>query len=245
MLNSPLEQFQILPIISLPLVDITNAFAICGLSIGCFFFLHTCLNIYGLSFIPKAWQSFVESLYEAVSGLVLDTVGKEGQKYFPFLFSLFCFVLLSNLLGLVPYSFTTTSHLIQTMTLALMVFIGVNIICLSIHGFHMVSLFYPPGTSLGLAFLLVPIEIVSYLFRPISLAVRLFANMMAGHTLLKVIGGFAWAMMGGGTFLFLAHFLPLIILVLLMGLEMGVAIIQAYVFTILSTIYLNDAIKLH
>ena len=109
----------------------------------------------------------------------------------------------------------------------------------------MVSLFLPPGTSLGLALLLVPIEFVSYMFKPISLGVRLFANMMAGHTLLKVIAGFAWSMMASGGFLFVAHLLPLFVLVLLVGLELGVAMIQAYVFTILTCIYLNDAINLH
>ena len=154
-------------------------------------------------------------------------------------------MLLSNLIGLIPYSFTITSHLIVTFALALMVFVGVNIICVKEHGLHMVSLFLPPGTSLGLALLLVPIEFVSYMFKPISLGVRLFANMMAGHTLLKVIAGFAWSMMASGGFLFVAHLLPLFVLVLLVGLELGVAMIQAYVFTILTCIYLNDAINLH
>jgi ATP synthase subunit 6 len=199
--SSPLEQFQILPIISIHLgsfdFSITNSAII--LAIG----LASCI------------------------------------------FTLFTFILISNIIGLVPYSFTVTSHLIVTFALALMTFIGINLICIREHGINMLSLFLPPGSSMVLAFLLVPIEIVSYIFRPISLSVRLFANMMAGHTLLKVIAGFAWTMMLAGGGLLVAHVIPLAILVVLMLLEFGVAVIQAYVFTILTCIYLNDAIHLH
>ena len=151
----------------------------------------------------------------------------------------------SNLIGLIPYSFTTTSHLIVTFTLSFSIFIGINIICIQRHKFHMMSLFIPSNTSFGLALLLVPIELISYIFRPISLGVRLFANLMAGHTLLKVIVGFSWSMLLLEDLLAVFHVLPLLILVVLMGLELGVALIQAYVFTILTCIYLNDAINLH
>ena len=194
---------------------------------------------------PSPWQSVFEGLYLTTAGLIWDSIGTQGQRYFPFIFAIFSFILISNVSGLVPYSFTITSHLIQTMVLAISVFIGVVIICVSTHGLHMLSLFLPGGTSLALAFLLVPIEIVSYIFKPLSLAVRLFANMMAGHTLLKVIAGFAWAMMGSGGLLLVAHIVPLLVLVILFGLELAVALIQAYVFTILSCIYINDAIVLH
>jgi ATP synthase subunit 6 len=132
-----------------------------------------------------------------------------------------------------------------TFALAFMTFVGINLICIREHGINILSLFLPPGSSMVLALLLVPIELVSYIFRPISLSVRLFANMMAGHTLLKVIAGFAWTMMLAGGGLLIAHTIPLAILVLLMFLELGVAAIQAYVFTILTCIYLNDAIHLH
>jgi len=125
-----------------------------------------------------------------ISQLLKDNLGEEGQKFIPFIFSLFTFILFSNLIGLIPYSFTTTSHLCVTLALALMVFIAVNIICFNKHGLHMFSLFLPAGTNIVLAFLMIPIELISYIFKPISLAVRLFANMMAGHTLLKVIAGF-------------------------------------------------------
>jgi|TARA_B110000902_G_scaffold231968_1_gene274634 F-type H+-transporting ATPase subunit a len=144
-----------------------------------------------LHVVPSRWQFLFEVLYETVLGMLVDNVGNRGQKYFPFIFSVFLFVLIANVIGLVPYSFTVTSHLILTFSLALTTFVGINIICVREHGFHVFSLFLPPGSSLGLAFLLVPIELVSYIFRPISLSVRLFANMMAGHTLLKVIAGFS------------------------------------------------------
>ena len=155
------------------------------------------------------------------------------------------YLLFANLIGLIPYSFTVTSHLIITFTLSFSIFIGLNIICLNTYKFEMLSLFIPSNTSVGLALLLVPIEFVSYIFKPISLGVRLFANLMAGHTLLKVIVGFSWSILVLESFLSFFHLIPLIILVILMGLELGVAIIQAYVFTILTCIYLNDSINLH
>jgi len=195
--------------------------------------------------IPNAWQVIVEIIYETASQLLFDNLGMKGEKYFPFVSVLFTFILLANLIGLIPYSFTITSHLLVTFTLALTVFIGVNIICYQEHKYNMLSLFIPSNTSFFLALLLVPIEFVSYMFKPISLGVRLFANMMAGHTLLKVIAGFAWSMVSAGGILFIAHVIPLAVLILLVGLELGVALIQAYVFTILTCIYLNDSINLH
>ena len=150
-----------------------------------------------------------------------------------------------NLIGLVPYSFTLTSHLIVTFALALFMFIGLNIICVRLHGLEFFSLFLPGGTSFLLALLLVPIELISYIFKPISLSIRLFANMMAGHTLLKVIAGFAWSLSGCTGIFFLLHYIPMLILIPLFGLELGVALIQSFVFSILTCIYLNDSINLH
>lgn len=250
-LLSPLEQFQILPLIPIRFGDLdisfTNGNLIILIALGGYLTLMTMLLSPKGSFylVPSRWQIVIETFYETIANMLYDNLGARGQQYFPFVFILFMFVLLSNLIGLVPYSFTITSHLIVTFALSLMVFWGVNVICLKEHGAHMGSLFLPPGTSLGLALLLVPIEFVSYMFKPISLGVRLFANMMAGHTLLKVIAGFAWSMMASGGLLFVAHLVPLAVLVLLVGLELGVAMIQAYVFTILTCIYLNDAINLH
>lgn len=258
MLISPLDQFRIFPILSGSLgnfdVSFTNSALILFLALGSFLFLSYLFvspSLYlsggsGNFLVPNnRWFLLIENLYLVISALLYDNVGPKGQPYFPFLFVLFLFVLQSNLIGLVPYSFTVTSHIIVTFSLALIVFVGVNIIGVNIHKIHFLNLFLPAGTALPLAFLLVPLEIVSFLSKPISLSVRLFANMMAGHTLLKVIAGFAWSMMKSGGFLFIAHLLPLLVLFLLVGLELGVALIQAYVFTVLSCIYLNDSINLH
>jgi ATP synthase subunit 6 len=250
-LLSPLEQFQIFPLIPVRLGDLdisfTNGNLITLLAILILILLtNTLLSASGNFYIiPSRWQIIIESLYETVENMLYDNLGNRGQQFFPFVFTIFIFVLLSNLIGLVPYSFTNTSHLIVTFALALTIFIGVNLICAKEHGINMISLFLPSGTSLGLALLLVPLELVSYMFKPISLGVRLFANMMAGHTLLKVIVGFAYSMLTSGSLMLVAHILPILILILLIGLELGVAMIQAYVFTILTCIYLNDAINLH
>jgi len=252
-LASPLEQFQILPIIPFYVgnynFSITNSVYISGLGVfGFFFFLHSLINKKkSYFFIPSRSQTIVEILYEAVANLLIkDIVGLKGEAFFPFLFCIFSFILVSNLIGLIPYSFTNTSQLIVAFSLAFFIFLGINLICIKIHKLFFLSLFLPAGSSIFLGFVLVPIEIVSYFVRPVSLSVRLFANMMAGHTLLKVIAGFAWSMMScGKNSLLLLHFIPLLILVIVMGLEFGVALIQAYVFTILTCIYLNDAINLH
>jgi ATP synthase subunit 6 len=157
------------------------------------------------------------------------------------MYTLFVFILINNLIGMVPYSFTVTSHLVVTFSLALTTYIGFNIIGIKKHKLHFFSLLLPSGASLALVPLLVPIELVSYIFRVISLPVRLFANLMAGHTLLKVIAGFAWSMVSLGSIMIIIHFIPLLLLVLLVGLELGVAMIQSYVFTILTCMYINDA----
>jgi F-type H+-transporting ATPase subunit a len=187
----------------------------------------------------------IEALYEIVSKLVFDNVSIEGEKYFPYIAVLFTFILFSNVIGLVPYSFTVTSHLIVTFVLSFSTFIGINIIGFQQHKLDMLSLIIPANTSFGLALILVPIEFISYIAKPISLGVRLFVNLMAGHTLLKVIAGFAWSMLLLENLLSVAHIIPLLILTILMSLELGVALVQAYVFTILTCIYLNDSINLH
>jgi F-type H+-transporting ATPase subunit a len=250
-LTSPLEQFQILPIVQLHLgvfdFSITNVTIILTVGIGSVVFaLFSLLSDEGnFSVVPNRIQFVFEMFYDIIFNMLNDVLGVKGKTFFPYIFTLFTFVLTSNVIGLVPYSFTITSHLIVTFALAMMSFIAINIICVREHGLDFFTLFLPSGTGIGLALLLVPIELVSYLFRPISLSVRLFANMMAGHTLLKVIAGFAWSMMLAGGGLLIAHVVPLAVLIILMGLELGVAIIQAFVFTILTCNYLGDAIKLH
>ena len=202
MLYTPLEQFQIISLLSIKLFcfdfSITNlvlvnflVLLVFGIVIFSFSSNTNYLKETSFFFIPSTWQVLLEALYNFSSQLLFDNINKNGEKYFPFISVIFTFVLFSNLIGLIPYSFTATSHLIVTFSLSFSIFIGINIICIQIHKFHMLSLFIPPNTSFGLALLLVPIELLSYIFKPISLGVRLFANLMAGHTLLKVIVGFS------------------------------------------------------
>ena len=250
---SPLEQFEIIPLISIYLnvldFSITNEVVILSLI---FFFVYS-LFIFSTKtetssfyIIPHRWQIVVEGMFKLILAMIVDNIAsKKGQYFFPFVFTLFCYILMLNLIGLVPYSFTLTSHLIVTFALALFMFIGINIICVRIHGLEFFSLFLPGGTSFVLALLLVPIELISFIFKPISLSIRLFANMMAGHTLLKVIAGFAWSLSGTTGILFLLHYIPMLILIPLFVLELGVALIQAFVFSILTCIYLNDSLNLH
>ncbi len=188
--------------------------------------------------MPGRWQSLGEMAYEFIANMIDENVGKEGQAYFPFVFTLFMFILFGNLLGLIPYSFTFTSHIIVTFALAALVFIGVTIIGIVRHGFHFLSLFVPHGVPKVLLLLLVPIEVLSYFIRPFTLSIRLFANMLAGHTMLAIFGGFVAA-------IGLLGIIPLGVDVLLIFLELLVAVLQAYVFTILTCLYLHDAIHLH
>jgi ATP synthase subunit 6 len=250
---SPLEQFEILPLVPLYFkgidFSITNETIILVII---FFFVRilffSCFNPKDstLNLIPNKFQVLFELLYKVILSLIVDNLGKnKGQIYFPILFSIFFFIVSLNLIGLIPYSFTLTSHLIVTFSLALFIFIALNIICIRTHGLAFFSLFLPSGTSFFLALLLVPIELISYIFKPVSLSIRLFANMMAGHTLLKVIAGFAWTLSACSGILFLIHYVPLLILIPLFVLELGVALIQSFVFIILICIYLNDAINLH
>ena len=251
--SSPLEQFEILPLVSFYLggldFSITNEAVILFLI---FFFSLTFIRSVvkqsdsSLYVIPNRWQIIIGIIYQMILSMISDNIsGKKGRLFFPLVFSVFFYVANLNLIGLVPYSFTLTSHLIVTFALAIAIFLGINIICVRIHGLEFFSLFFPAGTSLVLGLLLVPIEVISYVFRPISLGIRLFANMMAGHTLLKVIAGFAWSLMGCTGILFLMHYVPLLILLPLFGLELAVGLIQAFVFSVLTCIYLNDAVNLH
>lgn len=254
-IHSPLEQFEILPVIPSRFGPIDLSFSIdyiIGLVL--IFFILTyiaALRNYrhprrSLYLIPGRFEAVIYLIQKLVMNLLTGNVNnKKAELFFPVLFMLFVTILSMNLIGLVPYSFTITSNIIVTFFISLSVFIGINIVCYKEHGIHFFSLFLPPGTSFALAFLLVPIEIISYVFKPISLSIRLFANMMAGHTLLKVIAGFAFSLMAASGFTFLISYIPLLILVPLYGLELAVAFIQTFVFSILITIYLNDALNLH
>jgi ATP synthase subunit 6 len=256
MLLTPLEQFQIIklfPLVFLGLdFSITNFLIINILTLGFFISIvyylsltQNKINQTAFFLIPNSWQVCVETLYDVVSQLLFDNVNVEGEKYFPYISMIFSFIIFNNLIGLIPYSFTITSHIIVTFTLSFSIFIGINIIGFKKHSLKMLSLIIPANSTIILALVLVPIEFVSYIAKPVSLGVRLFINLMAGHTLLKVIVGFAWSMLLLEDLLAIIHLVPLFLLVILMGLELCVALIQAYVFTILTCIYLNDSIHLH
>ena len=191
-------------------------------------------------FIANPWQKILEFVSEISALLVSDTITKNSEKFFPIISVLFNFILFSNLFGLIPYSFTTTSHLFITFTLSFSVFIAINVITTEKYNWKTFSLFCPANTSFFLALVLVPIEFVSYIAKPISLGVRLFINLMAGHTLLKVIIGFSWNMLLLENFTSFGLTIPMITLVILFGLELGVALIQTYVFVILTCIYIQD-----
>ena len=243
MSTNPMHQFNVYrigPEISLGNVDIsfTNAslfMIISALTIISVFFVGTRRK----AIIPSKIQLLTELSYTLVSKMISDTAGSKAKPYFPFVFSLFMFVLFCNMLGMLPYSFTVTSHIIVTFALAAVIFVGVTIIGFVNHGIGYLKLFIPSGVPLFLLPLIVIIEIISYLSRPVSLSVRLFANMMAGHTMLKVFGGFiiSLGIIGG--------WLPLGFTVALTGLEILIAFLQAYVFAILTCIYLNDALNLN
>lgn len=191
------------------------------------------------SLIPGRWQNVPEMLYEFVQGLVRDVIGPGGMRYLPLVFTLFMMVLLSNLWGMMPYSFTVTSHIIVTAALGILVFLIVTLMGFVNHGWHFFSLFAPSGLPKFIYLILVPIEVISFLSRPITLAVRLCANMTAGHTVLKVFALFSVQM---GIILGLA---PMLMNSLLVALELLVAVLQAYIFTILTCVYLKDTVELH
>lgn len=244
MVQSPMEQFLILPYASLGMFTITNSTIIGFLSV---FFTITFFLMahFEVTLIPKGGQIIVESFYTFVLNLVNEGTQKFGQPFFPIMFTTFIFILSCNLFGLVPYSFTVTSHIVVTFGLALALFIGLNIIGIRIHGIEILGLFLPPGSPLAMVPLLVAIESVLYISRVFSLSIRLFANMVAGHMLLKIIIGFALTLAMVPMPLFFAHLIPVIIVIAIMGLETGVAMLQAFVFTMLLVTYLDNAISLH
>lgn len=242
MAHSPLEQFRITPLIPVQIGGVDASFTNSALFMVLAVVLVSLLMMTATrrrALIPGRWQALAEMTYDFVAGMVRDNVGSDGRRYFPFVFTLFTFILFGNLLGLIPYSFTFTSHIIVTFALAMMVFLGVTMIGLIRHGFHFLSFFVPKGVPVFMLPFMVPIEIVSYLSRPISLSIRLFANMMAGHTMLKVFATFVVTLgiIGGWA--------PLAVASALVAFEFLVAFLQAYVFAILTCLYLSDALHLH
>ena len=240
-MDSPLEQFRVKVLIPLHVgtVDLsfTNSSLFMMLSaLAIFLFLGVGLR--KKSIIPSRFQSLVEIAYDLILSMIRDNVGDAGKHYFPFIFSIFLFVLFGNLLGMIPYAFTFTSQIILTFGLACFVFVAVTIIGFLKHGVRFFKFFLPSGAPLFMAPILIPIELISYLSRPLSLSIRLFANMMAGHTMLKVFALF--------TVLLGAYGISTVLLnTILIGFEVLVAFLQAYVFSVLSCLYLSDAINMH
>lgn len=239
--HSPLEQFQIKEIIPLKLGGVDVSFTNSALAMTVAVVLVSCFLIFSMrrgALVPGRWQVVAELSYEFIANMIRDNVGQEGRRYFPFIFALFMFIFAGNLIGMIPYSFTYTSHLAVTFGMAAVVFIGVTIIGIVKHGVKFLGFFLPHGVPWFLAWLIIPIEILSYLSRPVSLSLRLFANMTAGHTMMKVFAGFIFVLGAAGL-------APLAMVVALTGLEIIIAFLQAYVFAILTCVYLNDAIHLH
>ena len=239
---NPLEQFEIHRLIPIEIggvdVSFTNSSLWMVIAITLVTLFLT-LSVRRRALVPGRWQSLAELAYEFIANMIRDNVGQEGRRFFPFIFTLFMFILFGNMLGLIPYSFTYTSHIIVTATLALTVFLGITIVGIVRHGLRFFAFFMPQGVPIAMMPLMIPIEILSYLSRPVSLSIRLFANMMAGHTMMKVFAGFVviLGLFGGWA--------PLLVDVALTGFEVLIAFLQAYVFTILTCLYLNDTIHLH
>lgn len=241
-MHSPLAQFEIKSLVPINILEhdisFTNSALSMIIAVVCalaFMFIATSKK----ELIPTRGQMLAESIFGMVSDMLRQNVGEKGQKYISLIFSLFMFVLFCNILGMMPYSFTATSHISVTFVLAILVFLMVTIVGFVKHGLHFFSLFLPAGTPMWLAPLLIVIELVAYLARPVSLSLRLAANMVAGHVLLKVLAGFMVVMT-----VYLKP-VPAPFIVVIVGFEIFIAILQAYIFTILSCVYLNDAVNLH
>jgi F-type H+-transporting ATPase subunit a len=242
----PLHQFMITPLIKLSLAGYDISFTNSAL-----FMVLATLSSIGLlmvatrrlRLVPSRLQFIGESLYRFIHQMILDNVGEKGLPYLPYIMSLFLFILMGNCLGMVPYGFTFTSHIIVTFSLAIFVITVVTVLGFVYHGFHFLNLFCPRGMPIYIIPLLIPVEIMSYLTRPVSLSIRLFANMMAGHAMLKIFAGFV--VIFAGTTLFPVAILPFVVNLGVMGFEFLVAFLQAYVFTVLTCLYLSDALHLH
>jgi F-type H+-transporting ATPase subunit a len=248
-INSPLEQFEVISLLSLD-APILGYIGLTLTNLALYSFLIFIL-IVGLHYmgnnetklLPSKWSILLESLFASINSMVREQIGRE--IYLPFIYSLFFFILIANLLGNIPYSFTITTSVIVSIGLSFTILIGVTILGLSIHKIHFFSFFIPSGTPLALVPLLVLIELISYLARAFSLGIRLFANVVAGHTLLKILSTFLYQMFSGGIIIFIVTLVPFALFLAITGLELAVSFIQAYVFVLLVCSYIKDAIELH
>ncbi|HEY8963329.1 MAG TPA: F0F1 ATP synthase subunit A [Alphaproteobacteria bacterium] len=241
----PIHQFVIQDLVPLNIGGIDVSFTNSAL----WMVIAATVTTVGLSFamrqralVPGRFQVFAENMYEFVANMVRENVGSQGRQYFPFIFTLFCVVLMGNMMGLIPYSFTYTSHLAVTAGLALFIFLWVTALGFYKHGLHFLNFFSPEGVPFFLKFLVIPLEMISYLARPLTLSMRLFANMMAGHLVLKVFAGFCVSLM---SVTIVASILPMGFNVIMIAFECLIAFLQAYVFTILTCIYFHDALEMH
>ena len=241
----PTEQFSIHPVVPIHIghydISLTNSglFMLLAVALAC---LMTAVAARGGSGVPTRMQALGEMAYEFTAGMVRSAAGEAGMRFFPFVFSIFFFILICNLLGFIPYAYTVTSQIVITAALALLVFLTVVIIGIKEHGTHFFGLFVPPGVPIYILPLVVAIEIVSFLSRPVSHSVRLFANMLAGHITLYVFGSFVIMLLGAGAVMKVFAVLPFAMAVGMLALELLVAFLQAYVFAMLTCMYLNDAL---
>ena len=246
---NPIHQFVIKPIVPIEVggfdISFTNSSLWMMIAVGVSVIFMT-MATGRRSLVPGRMQLLAEMSYEFIAGMVRDNIGTKGKQYFPFIFTLFMIVLMGNVLGLLPYSFTYTSHIAVTGAMALGVFAMVTVYGFMNHGLKFLSIFSPPGVPFVLKFLIIPIELLSFLMRPFTLAVRLFANMMAGHMVLKIFAGFsAMAVAGMGVAGMAVGAVPVFVNVAMLMLELLVAFLQAYVFAILTCVYLKDTVDLH
>lgn len=244
----PIHQFEIVPIVPFEVAGFDLSFTnsalwmvIGALTSATFLILASRKK----AMVPGRLQMTAEILYEFVAGMIRENTGPKGRQFFPLIFTIFLIVLMGNVLGLLPYSFTYTSHIIVNFVLAALIFLMVTVFGIMNHGLHFFSLFAPKGVPFILQFLVVPIELLSFLIRPITLSARLFFNMVAGHLMLKVFAGFSTMMLGLGLGGVVAGLLPMFFNVGIYMLELLVAVLQAYIFAMLSAIYLKDAVDLH
>jgi len=249
---SPLDQFEIRNLISLDApvlgnlsISLTNIGLYLTLA-GYLVFIISLVSNNNNRVVSNAWSVYQESIYATVHSIVVGQINdKKGQVYFPLMYVLFLFILVNNLIGMVPYSFASTSHFVLTFSLSFTIVLGATILGFSKHGLEFFSLFVPAGCPLGLLPLLVLIEFISYLARNVSLGLRLAANILSGHMLLNILSGFTYNIMTSGFIFFFLGFFPLAFIIAFSGLELGIAFIQAQVFVVLSCSYIKDALDLH
>ena len=250
-INSPLEQFEVTSLIGLnaPIfgylnLTLTNLALYCILVLFLVISLHIVANN-NTKLVPSKWSIALESSFASVSSMVRDQIGSLNEIYLPFIYSLFFFILIANLTGNVPYSYAITTSIIVTLSLSFTILIGVTILGLYIHNLKFFAFFIPNGCPLALVPLLVLIELLSYSARAFSLGIRLFANLCAGHTLLKILSTFLYQMFSSSLIVAVLTLIPFTLFIALIGLELAVSFIQSYVFVILTCSYIRDAIELH